>query len=69
MGITITGPGCKVCGKPSTMAIRVSESDATPFEPRCNEHNPYMVKCPNDHYQWGGAFCSTCGEPLVRNHG
>jgi hypothetical protein len=68
------GPPCAVCGKPSSASILtavgaapglgIGQTGPTQYEPRCNEHNPYVVKCKRGHYQWGGNYCTDCGAPL-----
>jgi hypothetical protein len=36
-----------------------------PMAARCDEHNPYMVKCVNGHYNWiDHRYCGYCGVQL-----
>ena len=70
----IIGPPCKICGKEATGMINPAASatapngpiiSAVPAEPRCDEHNPYMVKCVNGHYNWiDHGYCGYCGVQL-----
>lgn len=69
----IIGPPCKICGKeatgmvnPTAWAIASPNGTNVPAEPRCDEHNPYMVRCANGHYNWiDHAYCGYCGIQLM----
>jgi hypothetical protein len=70
----IVGLPCSICGKPSTSVINLdaslglasgAQSGPVRKAPRCDDHNPYMVKCPNGHFNWiDHTYCGYCGVVL-----